>query len=799
MQEIFDGWRSINIELYEECFEIFDDVIQNPDQYSNQDLFDLLTNDPVFERFIYIYTTVTFGLGDKDYMFFGEDFSPSLFNYQFADLLIQGAIKKNNIFGYLIYQLQDFCEEGNCNYFTDKINDEFYLIKKNKFYQLADVYFSNMSGLNQSTLEKNTKFYEKYSINEFPENYHKLIHTFTKTYYLVDIKSKSPEKDLISAMNLLLNFSGDRWSSIDIHFREALVFTYVRTNRNSLARRTLKEMFSALGIEYNSFIKNFELPQHFKQNNDFFDYFGLTILDSLLLISNESLDYKWFDNAIEKTHEFRTINNDGFSNYGLARKYIYFADYKSAYQIFRFDNADRDTRYIEPYGSLNYNVKNHVHDSVGIVHYIHASLAASGSDNIEDAIYALENAKDALDANPINEPFLELLLDLAELKMKLRKKDFEKSKEIFNFLTKKINDHGTDFGYFLDEDINYFIYEYLSIFRLLQKKVNGLADPLHIYDLKEKVYFELKFSSLKFNKDQTELNLLVENYQKTKLDLLLLDDEILLAKDTEDLEMLMERSSSLDKSLNNIRANIFEKKANLLNYYQNNSSTIPEVQNRINDDEHVIFYSFSLNQSLALKVSKNDYKFIDISKTDFEIHQLISDLNKGLNIQDNTLAYDYFSSNTLFESIFLPLSINQSDSVYIYNNDIVNNLSFSVLATDNPIESNDWKKLTKTIWLGDLNPIAKLLSLKTDKSLNEYKKSFVGFGNPIISTEVTLDSLPVTKTELINMAIASNGSPNDVYLSEKATIENFKSEIKANPEILVLGTHGFGANKIDGV
>ena len=365
VNEILDGWRSINNELYEECFKIFDDVIQNPDQYSNQDLFDLLTEDPVFERFVYLYTTVTFHLGGRDYMFFGKDFSPSLSNYQFSDLIIQGAIKKNNIFGHLIYQLlENFCEEENCSYFKNKISDELYLIEKNKFYQLADITHSTSWGMSENVLKKYKDFFEKYSINDFSENYHKLSFTYEKTYYLTDIKAKFPEKDLISAMNLFLKLPGDKWSSFDIDLRDLLVYVYMRTNRNSLGHKTTKEMIGLLGIDYNSFLKDFDLPDHFNKTNIFINYFGQRLIDHILLASNESLDYEWFDNALKKTHEIRTADNDGFSHYGLARKYVYFADHKSAYQIFRFDNPDRATRYIEPYGKLNYNAKDYVHDSL---------------------------------------------------------------------------------------------------------------------------------------------------------------------------------------------------------------------------------------------------------------------------------------------------------------------------------------------------------------------------------------------------------------------------------------------------
>ena len=813
---IFNDWEQKNEELISSCFKTYLNIFNKPETFSDKDLIDLMLADEVFERFVFLHATYTYGLGPYEQNGSFKSKAPLLHNYRFFKIIEYGALQNDNLFGFFLGEFKYHCnnsyligsngdpsreknllDEKICNeskkFFSRNLN-----LKNNKYFQLFRTYSNTgVSGDIESALSQADEFFKKYSIDDFHELFFKYVFNYRKTWHLEDINDPRPEKNNLKFLETNFGLPSNYLSSIKLSYIQQVEFIYSRTNRQYLAKNYEKEIASALGIDYSNFIKDFDFPKHFsKQNDGHLLSVGLDLINSILM---NTQDQEFFKEAYKKTYHIRTSNNQGFTHYGLARQHIYFGDYREAYNIYSFNNSDRVDRYIKPYSPNVNDAKNLIIDSVSITHYLYASLSATETNNINDAEVALKNAKTAFDIYPKGSKFLELLMMLAELKLAIKKDEFVQSRDLYNSLTNEINNsRDYEFGYFLNEDADYFVHEYITSFRLLSKLFNNLEVPIHIYNFKDKLYSEYKFTNLKFSENQIQLNKLITDYKEIKKEISLNDAYLLETGNSENLTKLTNLSNQLYERLENTKSKIFSLKKSLVKYYEGGNASLTQIQNRLGNDS-LIFYSFSSFKSIVLHVTKDTYSYYDINKSGEEIYDIVSKFTESLRISSADLQYDYDLGIKLNKILFSPLKIKKNSAVYVYQNEIINNLAFSALPNNNPDESDQWKKLIKTSWLGDDYSFAKILSLNIEKTEHNYKKNFVGFGDPIITSELILKSLPLTENELIDIAIASNGAPDDVFLSHEANIDNFFAQLDDKPKVLVLGTHGFAADSFDGI
>ena len=294
------------------------------------------------------------------------------------------------------------------------------------------------------------------------------------------------------------------------------------------------------------------------------------------------------------------------------------------------------------------------------------------------------------------------------------------------------------------------------------KKQTGMDIKVAVIELFE-IIRTSKFNSRVQNVIDRSSNKIVENDKRRLQDLII------------EFEKIPKFSKSISKSEENlnkavkIKNEIFSLREKIKDKL--NISSIPEFEKKISmndlrdkiDNKQVIISYFFDDKDLYMTlISKDNLSFKKVKNINEEIKNLVKNILISLSLNDNKEVniFDFKSSKKLYDIVIKPF---EKDLKFVNEFTIIphkNLLSipFEVLISQVPKNKNNYENAK---WLGknysfSYYPSLYAFNYFNIQKINEVKRSFIGFGNPIFDKEVKKTTNKVDYSNLMVRGIANS-------------------------------------------
>lgn len=244
---------------------------------------------------------------------------------------------------------------------------------------------------------------------------------------------------------------------------------------------------------------------------------------------------------------------------------------------------------------------------------------------------------------------------------------------------------------------------------------------------------------------------------------------------------------------NSLLKDFLESKDSTDSYF-NNSITVKKLRSKLKNDDFIIQFIFDNNNSGVVSlISMNSTKIFKIDER-FGVENDIEKLNNSL--QDIT-SFDFRTANLLYKKLFqMVLSdVPKESNVYILSGDInsiVPNILVSNYSEDKNISLQE--QIIKAKWLIEDYKFISLEYLEKSRKKIAFSEPFLGYGNSSTYKWVGLPNLVEAEQEILNLAISSNASRDNVLIKNLATKENFIKRLKNPTKRIVISTHAVPDN-----
>ena len=781
--EVFDkDLVSYEDYIISKCFKTYQSFISSSTSLNKSEFLATIKKDKAFERFIFLYVKIkeywhaeTGTIVDLDYTL---DFEDSIFK----EYLIWGA-QSGNYYAELI-QLIEYQTNSVPQEILDSIQD-------NKYGLLISFDMGE-----ETLIDNRALFFKKFSIDDFEYSYSKGRFLRERTEYEMSLQNKKdPEKYNLMFMDIPSELPEGFYSTIKLESlkHSALISLYV--NNYSKGRHYINELFNFLSIDY----KNFpEVVSDAKISKSYFDAYNY-ICDAMSFVFITDAYFEEDFNFDKRLDEMSNMYSSCFKNeesrwrvegeniwWGLAASW--YGNFEKAYTLLL------PSKYPKHFGS-------EYAKSVDIMvpaFFNYAALATLEKGNLDQADEFLYHARDAYSKNELNNNFQQLLSGFINVKLVYSQGKYLQASmllgELREYVLSEVDDLGN--GYFIDEDIDIFINEFLDLtFKLKNINKDFFVDPLFLFEIKNLIFQSDNLSNLKKTNDEGEYNKLLEKYEYLRNEKTYIENQI-LESNNDQIYTLEKELDAIEIEIISVRSKILDLKKNLRVFYGISSSSYQDLQNRISKDDVILFYNFSISGGRKVILDKFDIRLTRSEVGRNTMRGLIAKLRGSIEIENGASIeeikeFDFASSKKIYQILFSDFSLSEYENIFSFSNEVINSLPLQIIIKDYDEEQNGWSKYYSADWLNKNYNFAVIETLVHRKSNKEYKKRFVGLGDPDLSNSNLFSEIPNTKQELIDLALASGGKPNDLFMRENANYLNFKNIVQSKAERIVIASHAF--------
>ena len=259
--------------------------------------------------------------------------------------------------------------------------------------------------------------------------------------------------------------------------------------------------------------------------------------------------------------------------------------------------------------------------------------------------------------------------------------------------------------------------------------------------------------------------------------------------------------------------------------------SLSSVQSVLGNDEAMINYFLGPNDGFVWVIRKNNSDFFRVDTTFTEVATLVKAIRFKVDPLRSLDRYDPVlvdQLHDLYKLLFKPAtqSLSEASHIMIVPDGPLQSMPFAMLA----MASSAIKDYRQVKWLFQQYTTTTLPSVGSLKSLREFarasraKKSFIGFGDPVLdgasssssqSVNVAslydnralamvenvklLEPLPETADELMLLAKSLHASNDDLFLADDATEEVVKSRDLRQYKTLAFATHGLMSGDFSGL
>lgn len=787
--EVFDK----NLVSYEEyilnkCFSFYKDHIEKGEFLDKKQFLNKIENDKAFERFIYLYVLIKEYWHAQKGTLVDLDYTMNFDDSLFKNYLIWGA-QNGNQYGRLIQAIE---------WQTYSVDEEILeSIKNNKYSQLYSF------DMGEETYTDNQKvFFEKYSVDDFADSFNtRLQYLSAKSQYEESLNNKiDPEKHIASLKNYETGLPEGFYSVNELSSFMDSAQISIFSNNYAKAQNYINGMFEYVSINVEEFP---QMINYESINPYYFDVFnflceGMSYIFLTDAYFEHNFDYELELNNIDNIYQncFKNIDN----KYAYEGEKIYWGLIASWYKNYEIANELLfPSKYPKHFGD------SYAKSSYSIVpsFFNYAALASLEKGNIDQAEEFLFHAIDAYEKNERDNNFQWLFTNFIKIKIVHSRGKYLQSYKLLDQMREDILFTEIDFGngYFTDEDIDAFINEFLDLtFKLKTINEEYFVDPLFLFELKNIIFQSDNLLNLRKDSDEGEYNILLEKYENLREEKIYLENKIFNENNSSNYK-LSEELASIEKETLKIRTEILNLKENLRIFFGASKSTYLDLQENISSDDIVVFNNFAISGGRTVFVSKSDISLRKIQSGRNKVRNLILRIRKSLEIEPNELInnineYDFVASKELYDVLFKNTRVKNYKNIYTFSNEILNSLPMQILVSDFDNAKSGWEKYYSANWLNKKYNFAILETLVKKQKNKEFKKNFLGFGDPDLSNNPRFADIPNTKQELIDLALASGAKPNDLFMRKEANYENFINVVESESERVVIASHGFPPSSI---
>jgi len=787
--EVFDK-NLVSYEEYilEKCFSFFNEHIEKGEYLSKKEFLNKIKNDKAFERFIYLYVLIKEYWHAQNGTLVDLDYTMNFDKSLFKNYLIWGA-ENGNYYARLIQAIE---------WQTYSVDEEILKLIKDNKHSLLWTFDMGM----ETFLENQDAFFNKFSVNDFETLASKRLYLEERSKYESALDNKKdPEKHIATIKNYSTDLPTGFFSAHELSAFKDTALISLYANNYAKANDYISGLFDYISLDKNEF------PDLLKKANvstSYFDAFNY-ICDAMSYIFiteayfNDGFDIDNELNNIIKIYESCFKSEE--SKYTVEGEKIWWGLIASWYE--KYDKAYDlllPSKYPKHFGATYAKSSDILVPSF----FNYAAIASLEKGKYDQAEEFLYHAQDAYEKNERDNNFQMLFSDFIKIKIIDARGKHYQAHLLLNEMRQIILDYQVDFGngYFTDEDIDIFINQFLDLtFSLKEIDEDFFVDPLFLFELKNIIFQSDNLLNLRKNSDESEYNKLLVKYQDLNDEKTYIENQIFNSNNSEAFK-LSNKLEEIENNIYEIRTRILDLKKSLRIFYGASESSYLDLKNRITSDDIILFNNFSISGSRTVKATKNEITLIKSKHGRNKVRNLISkirkslELNNGQSLQDLT-EYDFDSAKKLYDVLFKNINIDNYKNIYTFSNEILNSIPLQILISDFDETKIGWDKYYSANWLNKEYSFAVLETLVKNQDRKDYKKSFMGFGDPDLSNDPLFNDIPNTKQELIDIALASGAKPNDLYMRGNANLTNFVNVLESKSERVVIASHAFAPFSIN--
>lgn len=309
-------------------------------------------------------------------------------------------------------------------------------------------------------------------------------------------------------------------------------------------------------------------------------------------------------------------------------------------------------------------------------------------------------------------------------------------------------------------------------------------DLFKLNSLKENFLNELKFLETLSSSDSLQNKILENELLITKIS----NKKSFSQSDYKKILNLIQTNKELLKS--NIKSN-----TRTSNFYLQDTKLDVLIE-KLDANEYIIqFILDDYDGGVVQLISSEDIRTYQIDNR-FGIENLISEINESMNTINK---FDFLKSNEIYKRLLKdPLNGIPRDSTIYFMSSSLDSLAPYILISDyqHNERMTESEKIFQSNWLIKDYYFVKLDRVNSRKKQAIMKSAtpFLGYGNSSTLNWVGLPNLTEVNDEIINLAISSNGSKNNILINNLATKENFLKRIKNPIKKIVISTHAVPKN-----
>tara|TARA_A200000113_G_C8872831_1_gene357369 strand:- start:1457 stop:4324 length:2868 start_codon:yes stop_codon:yes gene_type:complete len=315
-----------------------------------------------------------------------------------------------------------------------------------------------------------------------------------------------------------------------------------------------------------------------------------------------------------------------------------------------------------------------------------------------------------------------------------------------------------------------------------------IYDPLSIFSLKMQINSGSEFNNLLLSKSSNDLNKNQSEYLRIREELFELEKELLTNFDENILNEIEQLSS--------------QKNTYLQKIYQSNSAIdsihnpkYPSISKLLSHSftQPIVIPNLSIHSSTFLIVNNGKIKFVESKMNKDTYNYFLRKLNSSITgeLTNDGLTFDFEAAYKIYDSLLKEVfdSIETDQSVLIYGSDLLG-LPIWALPRNKPKSLDYFTNFLDSDWMINDYSFAYYFPVNTREELREnYKNEFIGFGNPYLDSKYKLPRLPSAENEMIQLALFSGESKDNIFIDQNATKMNLLAKLSEPTKRFAIGTH----------
>ena len=226
-----------------------------------------------------------------------------------------------------------------------------------------------------------------------------------------------------------------------------------------------------------------------------------------------------------------------------------------------------------------------------------------------------------------------------------------------------------------------------------------------------------------------------------------------------------------------------------------------DIQESLAADEALLAYFLGSDRGYLWVMRKNSLEVLGLDLKLVEVDEQIRTVRSNLEASLRPQPFAASTAHALYQGLFAPAIpfLEDVHRLYVVPDGPLHLLPFVALVRDPP-EAAFWSPEArwKPSWLAEgefsitiLPEPASLTLLRGARPSHRAEKSFIGFGNPVLSGgNRGLEPLPETEHEIVRMAEALGADEAEILTGSRMTEAAIKTAILTDYRVLAFATHG---------